>query len=132
VIVAGLRSERPSDVLPVTRLVRVPTVMVIAGMVATLVFGIWLAISLDAYEPWDGWIIGAIVLWAIAGGTGSRGGEAYARAERRARELLETGNDEPIPELAALMRDRTAMTLNTVSTVATILILLDMIWKPGA
>jgi hypothetical protein len=42
-------------------------------MVMTLGFGIWLAISLDAYHPWDGWIIAAIVLWAVAGGTGARG-----------------------------------------------------------
>ena len=131
-IVAGYRANRPSAVLATTRLVRVPTVMVIAGMVATLVFGIWLAISLDAYHPWDGWIIAAIVLWAISGGTGARGGNAYARAEKRARELLDAGDDEPSPELVSLMQDRTTLTLNTISTVAAFLMLLDMIWKPGA
>ena len=39
--------------------------------VGTILFGIWLAISLDAYQVWDGWVIAAIVLWAIGSGTGS-------------------------------------------------------------
>jgi hypothetical protein len=131
-ILAGRRADRPSVVLATSRLLKVPTVMVMAGMAATLVFGLWLAISLDAYHPWDGWIVAAIVLWAVAGGTGARGGNAYQRAETRARELADGGSDEPDPELAALMRDPTALALNTISTVATLLILLDMIWKPGA
>jgi hypothetical protein len=32
------------------------------GLTGTLVFGVWLAISLDGYEPWDGWVIVAFVL----------------------------------------------------------------------
>jgi uncharacterized membrane protein len=131
-IVAGRGVDRPSAVLAVARLLKVPTAMVISGMVVTLIFGLWLAISLDAYHPWDGWVIAAIVLWAISGGTGARGGHAYARAEKRARELHEAGGDEPDGELAALMRDQTALVLNTISTVAALLILVDMIWKPGA
>jgi uncharacterized membrane protein len=131
-IVVGRGNDRPSAVLATTRLVLVPTVMVIAGLVATLVFGIWLAISVDEYQVWDGWVIAAIVLWAIGGATGKRGGEAYERAERRARELAASGSDEPSAELAALMNDRTALVLNTISTLATLLILIDMIWKPGA
>jgi hypothetical protein len=131
-IIAGLGADRPSTVLEVTRVAKVPNVMVIAGMTTTLVFGIWLAISLDAYHPWDGWIIAALVLWAVAGATGARGGEAYQRAEKRARELAAAGDDAPSAELAALMRDRTSLTLIGISTVATLLILLDMIWKPGA
>jgi hypothetical protein len=131
-IVAGFGTDRPSAVLELTRIAKVPNVMVIVGMSMTLLFGIWLAISLDAYHPWDGWIIAALVLWAIAGGSGARGGMAYQHAERRAHELVSTGNDEPSAELAALMRDRTSLLLNAISTVATLLILLDMIWKPGA
>ena len=131
-IIAGLGVERPSTTLELTRIAKVPNVMIMVGMPMTLVFGIWLAISLDAYQPWDGWIIAAYVLWAVAGGTGARGGEAYQRAATRARELVTAGNDEPNAELASLLRDRTSLTLNLISTVATLLLLLDMIWKPGA
>jgi hypothetical protein len=131
-VIAGFGVDRPSSTLELTRIARVPNVMVMVGMTMTLVFGIWLAISLDAYQPWDGWIIAAYVLWAVAGGTGARGGDAYQRAARRARELVAAGDDDPNAELASLLRDRTSLLLNGISTVATLLLLLDMIWKPGA
>jgi hypothetical protein len=131
-IIAGFGVDRPSSTLELTRIAKVPNVMVMVGMPMTLIFGIWLAISLDAYQPWDGWIIAAYVLWAVAGGTGARGGMAYQRAATRAGELVAAGDDEPNAELAALLRDRTSLTLNVISTVATVLLLLDMIWKPGA
>ena len=47
------------------------------GGLGTLVFGIWLAIYVDGYEVWDGWIITAIVLWAIATELGRRAQLAY-------------------------------------------------------
>jgi hypothetical protein len=131
-IVAGWRVERPSASLALMRLVLVPTVMVAAGSLLVLVFGIWLAISLDAYHPWDGWVIAAIVLWAIAIGTGRVGGAAYERAKKLAKERLAAGDDAESRELQALLRDRTALTLNLASSLAVLLILIDMIWKPGA
>ena len=53
------------------------------GGLGTIVLGIWLALHLDQYGFFDGWIIGAIVLWFVATGLG----ESVARqlAERRAR-----------------------------------------------
>lgn len=131
-IAAGWRTERPSKALAVMRLLPVPTVMVAAGSILVLVFGIWLAISLDAYHPWDGWVIAAVVLWAIAGGAGQRGGRVYERAGQLAEDLVAKGDDEPSRELQALLRDRTALVLNTAAIVAVLLILIDMVWKPGA
>ncbi len=46
------------------------------GGLGTLVFGIWLAINVDAYEVWDGWVIGAIVLWVAATAVGQRAFQA--------------------------------------------------------
>ncbi|HVE69028.1 MAG TPA: hypothetical protein VNB64_10650 [Solirubrobacteraceae bacterium] len=37
-----------------------------AGATGTLVLGIWLALYVDGYALTDGWILGAIVLWALA------------------------------------------------------------------
>ena len=45
-----------------------------AGGLGTLVFGVWLALDVDGYELWDGWIIAALVLWLI--GSGAAGGSA--------------------------------------------------------
>jgi uncharacterized membrane protein len=79
------------------------------GGLLTLVFGIWLAIDLDGYDLLDGWILAALVLWAIAAGAGIRLGEAYsAAATERVRPLY------------------AAMAL------ATLALLVVMIYKPGA
>ncbi len=57
------RTESTARVTSFMTLSRVATAMVIAGTLGTIVFGVWLAISIDGYELWDGWIIAAIVLW---------------------------------------------------------------------
>jgi cytochrome bd-type quinol oxidase subunit 2 len=92
------------------RLFKVGAVVVGIGLTGTLVFGVWLSISLDGYELWDGWVLAALVLWAIAGGTGDRAGKV---------------SREP----GGLQQ---ALVLHAVSSLAIVLILIDMIWKPGA
>ena len=47
------------------------------GGMLTLVFGIWLALDLDQYDFFDGWILLALALWAVAGAAGIRLGLAY-------------------------------------------------------
>src|SRR5687768_7434080 len=70
------------------RVLAVGNVLWNIGGLGTIVFGVWLAIYVDGYEVWDGWIIGAIVLWAIATELGRRaqlgfteGADARARAQ---------------------------------------------------
>ena len=133
VLVLAVRSaDRPAQVLALKPLLRVGGLVVIAGSLGSVVFGVWLAITLDAYHPWDGWVIAAIVLWAIASETGRRTDPEYGRAFARATELAAAGETGPSPELAALCRPRTGMLLHAASSAAVLLILLDMIWKPGA
>jgi hypothetical protein len=95
------------------------------------VFGIWLAVSLDAYEVWDGWVIAAIVLWVIAGAAGDRAGKDYGLAAARAGELVSAGSDAPDPGLRALARTSRGLALHAVATACALLILADMVWKPG-
>jgi hypothetical protein len=133
IAVAGRNVDRPVESLRYFRIAKPANVLVIAGSVGVLVFGIWLAIQVDGYEVWDGWILGAIVLWAIGVFAGQRGGVAYGEAQKLAARLQGEGRgDEPSPELRALLQDRRAMSLNIVSTLAVLLILVDMIYKPGA
>ena len=42
------------------------------GGAGTIIFGIWLALYVNGYELWDGWIIAALLLWAAAAETGRR------------------------------------------------------------
>ena len=49
-----------------SRVLAVGNALWAVGGLGTLVFGIWLALYVKGYEIWDGWILGAIVLWAVA------------------------------------------------------------------
>jgi cell division protein FtsW (lipid II flippase) len=40
------------------------------GGLGTLIFGIWLALNVDQYDFFDGWILLAIALWLVATGLG--------------------------------------------------------------
>ena len=133
VAVAARDVDRPNDSLRYFRIAKPANVLVIAGTVGTLVFGVWLAIYDDAYKLWDGWILAALVLWAVAAGTGQRGGVTYANAAKLAGRLAGEGRgDEPNEELRTLLKDRRAMWLNIVSSLAVLVLLVDMIYKPGA
>jgi hypothetical protein len=79
------------------------------GGLGTLVLGIWLALYLDQYDFWDGWILGAIALWLVATGLGDGVRRGVA--------------DEP-PRNPAVM--------HWLRTLAVLGLLVLMIWKPGA
>jgi uncharacterized membrane protein len=130
--VAGWGIDRPSEAVRLFRVARPAAVLVAAGAVGTIVFGIWLAIYVDAYSIWDGWILAAIVLWALGIEAGRRGGQNYADAQKHAEQLAAAGRDEPDAELAARLRDRRAALLTGVAALAILLVLVDMIYKPGA
>ena len=121
-------TERAASFMP---LARIGAAMAIAGTLGTIVFGVWLAISLEGYELWDGWIIAAIVLWAIGSETGRRGGAEYGAAGQRAAELAAEGTPSS-PELAAAFGASRGFWLHVATVVVVVLLLVVMIWKPGA
>jgi uncharacterized membrane protein len=131
-VISARTADGAAAVEPPLRLVPVLAPMTAIGGAGTLVFGVWLAISLDAYEVWDGWIVASLVLWLIAAGTGETAGARYRRAGERAAELVRSGAEGPDAELRALVRDGRAMALHVIASVAAIAILVLMIWKPGA
>jgi len=96
------------------------------------VIGVYLAFAVDGYAIWDAWIIAALVLWAVAGGLGQRTGVAYMQGMNKAKELAAAGKTGPDQELLALNRTQTGLTLQALASLAILLLLLDMIFKPGA
>lgn len=98
------------------------------GFFGTIGFGLWLSFSKDDYALWDGWIVAAIILWVIAGATGGRAGEEYQKVLERAQELKSSGQAAQPGEF----RSSTGELMLTISSLATLLLLIDMIWKPGA
>jgi hypothetical protein len=133
VLIASIwNQDVPSQAVRLFRMQRVGDVLVAVGSLGVLVFGIWLAIDVKAYHPWDGWIIAAIVLWLVMGALGSRTGKAYNAARDRARALVRDGANGPSPELRALIQDRRALWLHVAGLVVVLILLIDMIFKPGA
>jgi hypothetical protein len=85
-----------------------------AGLV---IFGVWLALYLDAYEIWDGWILGALVLFGLASFFGAR-----ARLEVQA----QLSGGEGAAEAAQVTM------WHWLRAASVVVILILMIWKPGA
>ena len=133
VLVVAVRGvDTPEATLRMEPIVKVGSVAVGIGAAGTIVIGIYLAFAVDSYAIWDGWIIAALVLWAIAGGLGQRTGAAYMQGMNKAKELDAAGRTGPDQELLALNRTRTGVILHTLASLAVLLLLVDMIFKPGA
>lgn len=130
-IVSLWGTDSTSKVASLMRVSRVGTVLVAVGSLGTIVFGVWLAISLDAYQAWDGWVIAAIVLWAIGVELGRRGGALYGAGATEAERLAAAGT-ETSPVVAETFGASRAFQFHAASSVILLLVLIDMIWKPGA
>ena len=126
----AIRAERPSETAYLLRLVRVTLPIIGLGVAGTLVFGIWLWHQVG-YALGAGWIWAALVLWVIANALGGIGGRHQERSRKLAEQLAEAG-DTPSDELRALLRDPTGNAISWLAGLATIAILVLMIWKPGS
>jgi hypothetical protein len=91
------------------------------GGLGTLIFGVWLALYLDQYEIWDGWIIGAFVLWLVATGLG----------DGVRRQLADMGPGGPAAGGVTTVEGRVEL-MHWLRTLAVLGLLVLMIWKPGA
>ena len=86
------------------------------GGLGSLALGIWLALNRPEYELWDGWIIAALVLWVLATGSG-------AQASRGV---------QPVGDDTAVAIDRRTMFAHWMRVLWFTLLLVMMVWKPGA
>jgi hypothetical protein len=84
------------------------------------------------HDIWDLWIIAALVLWVAAAAVGQRTGAAYLEGMNKAKELTAAGHEGPNAELLAVNRTQRGVQLHALASVIVLLILIDMIWKPGA
>jgi hypothetical protein len=131
-IVAVRKIDTPAETIGLEPVVKVGNAAVGIGAGGTIVFGIWLAISLDEYQLWDGWVIAALILWVLAAVVGQRTGVAYMQGMTKAQELEAAGQTGSNAELLALNRTQNGLVLHALATLIVLLIILDMIWKPGA
>jgi hypothetical protein len=132
VVVALLSAHTPGATLSLHRVGMVGTATTVVGLVGVIGFGIWLTILRDAFQVWDGWVIAAIALWLLATIALLRSFVEYRRPVAKAKALAASGQTGPDPELTALNRSATGLLLRALASAAIVLIVIDMIWKPGA
>ena len=128
--IAAIRRERPSEVALLLGLTRWAVIAISAGLLLTIAFGLWLVHD-AGYGFGDAWIVSSLVLWALSGFLGSRGGRMQQETRILA-ERLAAEDDAPSRELRARLHDRVALALSWSSGLAALAILALMIWKPGA
>jgi hypothetical protein len=132
ITIAAWRTDTPEGTLRMGPLTRIAGGAIGLGAGGTIILGIWLAFSVGNYDIWDPWIVAAIVLWAVTANLGRRANAAYTEGVTKARELQSAGQTGPNPELLALNRTPRGIQLQALISVVVLLILIDMIWKPGA
>jgi uncharacterized membrane protein len=128
--VVAIRSHKPSETAFLLKLIRYALPLIFAGVLGTLIFGIWLWHDLG-FGIGTGWIWAALVFWALASALGGRGG----RHQEHVREIAERqagAGDTMTDELRALLRDPKGLALSYGAGVATLAVLVVMIWKPGS
>jgi uncharacterized membrane protein len=131
-VVAVRRIDTPDDTLRLAPIVKVGNATIGIGMGGTIILGIYLAFAIDGYAIWDGWILAALVLWVIGAALGRQVEEVYRQGPRKALELKGAGETGPNAELLALNRTSRGVLLHALTSAVLLLIIMDMIWKPGA
>jgi uncharacterized membrane protein len=128
--VLAIRAEKPSETAYLLRLVRTTLPVIGIGVAGTLIFGIWLwhelHFSVDTF-----WIWASLVLWVVANALGGIGGRHQEHARELAEQLAESG-DTTTDELHTLLRDRKGNAISWLAGLATVAILVLMVWKPGS
>jgi hypothetical protein len=132
VVVALYSTDAAGETLGFNRVAMISTVAILLGLPGTIALGIWLAILRPQFHPWDGWIIAAIILWVVATVAVLRSFVEYRKPVSKARELVASGVTGASSELSALNRSSTGLLLRAVGSLAIVLIVIDMIYKPGA
>lgn len=122
------RAERPSEAASLLRLIRRTLPVIFAGVAGTLVFGIWLWHQ-QGYSIGAAWIWLSLALWVVANALGGIGGRHQERSRELAERLAAEG-DAPSAELTALLRDPTGTAISYAAGLATLAILVLMVWRP--
>jgi uncharacterized membrane protein len=127
-VFAGRRMTTLEQTRTLFRLAPIGTALIIGGAALVLIFGVILALDSDQFNIWDPWVIAGIVLWAIVAGLGQRSGTYYSAIDKQAK------SNDPGAEAAVIARLRASEGPLTHYAVVVVflLLVLDMIFKPGA
>ena len=96
----------------------------------TIGFGLWIVFREDAYDVTDGWILGAIGLWIVAGALAGIIRKTLGEAE--AQPAVAVAGAEGATAGQAVAWPARAVQLHWVHAAVTLGFLILMVWKPGA
>jgi hypothetical protein len=124
-VVAGRRLTTLEETRALFRVAPIGGPLIGAGMVLALAFGIVLALDSADFEIWNGWIVAGFVLWALTGAAGGKTGAYYTETQKLADEGAEA-------DVLARLHAPTGALLHLATVAFFVLLLLDMLFKPGA
>ena len=128
--ITALRRERPSEIALLYKLTQTAAALITTGLLVTLAIGLWLVHNAD-YGYGETWVVLALILWFVSSALGGIGGGREKKTRLLAERLAGEG-DAPSGELRVRLRDPVTLALSYGSSVLVIVILVLMIWKPGA
>ena len=129
VATAAPRRQKPAEIAVILGLARPGAILLGIGGAVLLIAGFYLSGKIDGYG--QRWLEASILLFVIAlvagawGGRRSRGTRAYAEG------LAERGEGDEAT-LRAMLSDRTTWVLYWASVVLSVVVLVLMVWQPGA
>jgi hypothetical protein len=132
VVVVVRKTDTPDGTIRMEPVVKIGNASAGIGAGGTIIFGIWLAFSVGGYDIWDPWIVAALVLWVLAAAAGQRTGVAYMAGMTKAQELRAAGQEGASAELLAINRTPQGVQMHALFSIIVLLLLIVMIWKPGA
>ena len=126
-VFTGRRMTTLEQTRTLFRVAPVGTILISAGLAVVVALGVYLALASSRYEIWNLWVIVAIVLAIAFGGIGQRSGAYYTDVQK-----LADGPDADGGDVLARLQAPTGMRLHLATVVIFLLIVLDMVFKPGA
>jgi hypothetical protein len=126
-VYSGRRMTTLEQTRTLFRIAPVGTVLIGGGLVLVFVLGVILALDSDTFQLWDAWVIAGILLTVAFGGVGQRTGAYYTNVQK-----IAEAPDGNASDVLALLRAPTGAVLHLASVAIFVLVVLDMIFKPGA
>jgi uncharacterized membrane protein len=125
---AARRRERPAEIALLLGLTRVGVVLVLAGALLLLAFGLWL-VHIGHVGYGAGWVDASIALYVVALALGTAAGRRPKQARRLA--ALLAAEEAPVTsKLRELLADRFSLLANYASAAVVLAILVLMVFKP--
>ncbi len=127
---AARRRDEPHEIALLLGLTRIGVLLVAPGALLVLAFGLWL-VDLGHWGYGSGWVVAALVLFALMVVAGAAGGGRPKRARKLAVRLRDA-HEGSTPELHALLDDRAALAANYLAALLLVAIIVVMVFKPGS